>query len=180
MLIYLLLIPVFFANMVYGIVGFGNALLMIPFLAPVIGVREAVIFSNLWGVIPAVLNFIKYREYLDKSYFYRFISLGLPATILGTLLILNIQTDWIKLIFGIFVFIYSTIELVQYYKLRNNDFYEEKKILSSKSPLIYVGGFSYGLLTGLISAAGPINVGFLERTGHYRESLIGNFAAVGQ
>jgi uncharacterized membrane protein YfcA len=31
----------------------------------------------------------------------------------------------------------------------------------------------------LISAAGPLNVAMLEKTGHYRENFIGNFAAIG-
>ena len=53
------------------------------------------------------------------------------------------------------------------------------KILSSNSPVVLLGGFSYGLLTGLISAAGPINVALLEKTGHYKENFIENFAAIG-
>ena len=51
--------------------------------------------------------------------------------------------------------------------------------MNTTSPLIFVGGLSYGLLTGLISAAGPINVALLEKTGHYRESFIENFGAIG-
>ncbi len=42
-----------------------------------------------------------------------------------------------------------------------------------------MGGISYGLLGALISAAGPLNVAMLEKTGHYRENFIGNFAAIG-
>jgi len=95
---------------------------------------------------------------------------------------------WIELIFGIFVLIYSSLKLIQYIKNRsdakcnslsniieNNKEYDIK----SSSPLIIFGGFSYGLLTGLISAAGPINVALLEKTGHYRERFIENFAAIG-
>ena len=51
--------------------------------------------------------------------------------------------------------------------------------INTSSPLIVAGGFSYGLLTALISAVGPLNVVMLEKTGHYRENLIGNFAAIG-
>ena len=35
------------------------------------------------------------------------------------------------------------------------------------------------MLGALISAAGPLNVAMLEKTGHYRENFIGNFAAIG-
>ena len=177
MSICLILIPIFFSSMVYGIIGFGDALVLIPIITPIIGVKAAVILVNLWGTFPALLNFIKYREFLDKGYFLRFLSLGVPATILGTYLIINIRTEWIELIFGIFVFIYSSLKLIQY--IRNQTQINTKNEIKSSSPLIFFGGFSYGLLTGLISAAGPINVALLEKTGHYRENFIENFAAIG-
>jgi uncharacterized membrane protein YfcA len=163
--------------MVYGIVGFGDALILIPIIIPIVGIKNAVILVNLWGTFPALLNFIKYRKFLDRGYFYRFLMLGIPATILGTYLIINLRLEWIELIFGIFVLIYSSLKLVQY--LKNSSDIDIEEELNSTSPLIIVGGFSYGLLSGLISASGPLNVALLEKTGHYRESFICNFAAIG-
>lgn len=177
MIIYLSLIAIFFSSMVYGIIGFGDALLLIPILTPLIGIKDAVILVNIWGTFPAMLNFIKYREYFDRMYVLRFLSLGIPTTIIGTYLIINIRLEWIELIFGIFVLIYSSLKLIQYIKKPDQD--DIKNEISSSSPLIFFGGFSYGLLTGLISAAGPINVALLEKTGHYRENFIENFAAIG-
>ena len=163
--------------MVYGIIGFGDALVLIPIITPIIGIKNAIILVNIWGTIPALLNFIKYRKFLDKGYFFRILSLGIPGTILGTYLIIYIRTEWIELIFGIFVLTYSLLKLIKYFK--NPDNLEVKNELNTTSPLLFVGGFSYGLLTGLISAAGPVNVALLEKTGHYRESFIENFAAIG-
>ncbi|MFX1495076.1 MAG: TSUP family transporter [Promethearchaeota archaeon] len=177
MSIYLILIPIFFSSMVYGIIGFGDALILIPIITPIIGVKTTIILVNLWGTFPALLNFIKYREFLDRGYFLRFLSLGIPATILGTYLIINIQTEWIELIFGIFVFTYSTIKLIQY--IRNPVKDKISNQIDSTSPIIFIGGFSYGLLTGLISAAGPLNVALLDKTGHYKENFIENFGAIG-
>lgn len=163
--------------MVYGIIGFGDALVLIPIITPLIGVRNAVILVNLWGTFPALLNFIKYREFLDKGYFFRFLSLGIPATILGTYLIIILRVEWIELILGIFILIYSSLKLIKYFQ--NPENIEVRNEINTTSPIIVFGGFSYGLLTGLISAAGPINVALLEKTGHYRESFIENFAAIG-
>jgi len=163
--------------MVYGIIGFGDALVLIPIISPIIGIKNAVILVNIWGTFPALLNFIKYRELLDKGYFFRFLSLGIPATILGTYLIISIRTEWIELFLGSFILIYSSLKLIKYFK--NLDTMKVENQLNTTSPLIYFGGFSYGLLTGLISAAGPINVALLEKTGHYRESFIENFGAIG-
>jgi uncharacterized membrane protein YfcA len=163
--------------MVYGIIGFGDALVLIPIITPLIGVKNAVILVNIWGTFPALLNFIKYRRFIDKGYFLRFLSLGIPATILGTYLIINLRVEWIELILGCFILLYSTYKLVKYFG--NPDNIEVKNEINTTSPIIFLGGFSYGLLTGLISAAGPINVALLEKTGHYRESFIENFAAIG-
>ncbi len=177
MIVYLSLIAIFFSSMVYGIIGFGDALVLIPIITPIIGVRNAVILVNIWGTVPALINFIEYRKYLDKGYFFRFLSLGIPATILGTYLIIIIQVEWIELILGCFILTYSSLRLWKYFN--NPNTIEVENQLNTTHPLVFVGGFSYGLLTGLISAAGPINVAVLEKTGHYRESFIENFAAIG-
>lgn len=124
-----------------------------------------------------MLNFVKYRKLLDKGYFIRFLLLGIPATILGTFLFIEIRLELIELMLGIFIFGYSTLKLYQYFKKR--DLIEFENELNTTSPLIIVGGFSYGLLAALISAVGPLNVAMLEKTGHYRESFIENFAAIG-
>jgi len=163
--------------MVYGVIGFGDALVLIPIVAPLIGDKNAIILVNLWGILTALLNFIKYRKLLDKGYFIRFLSLGIPATIFGVFLFIEIRQELIGLILGIFILGYSTLKLYQY--LKKKDDIELKKQLNTTSPLIIAGGFSYGLLASLISAAGPLNVAMLEKTGHYRENFIGNFAAIG-
>lgn len=163
--------------MVYGIIGFGDALLLIPIITPLIEPKNAIILVNLWGILTALLNFIKYRKLLDKAYLLRFLSLGIPATIFGIFLFIGSRPEWIELIFGIFILGYSILKLYQY--LKKTEDIEIKNQINTTSPLILAGGFSYGLLTALISAAGPLNVAMLEKTGHYRENFIGNFAAIG-
>jgi uncharacterized membrane protein YfcA len=177
MIVYLSLIAILFSSMVYGIIGFGDALVLIPIITPFIGVRNAIVLVNIWGTFPALLNFIKYRKYLDKGYFFRFIPIAVPATILGTFMVITVEFEWIELILGLFILGYSSLRLYQYCK--KIDRIELRKHIDTTSPLIFFGGFTYGLLTGLISAAGPINVALLEKTGHYREVFIGNFAAIG-
>ena len=177
MIIYLSLIAVFFSSLVYGIIGFADALILIPIITPIIGIKNSVILVNLWGTITSTVNFIKYRTLLDRNYFVKFLSLGVPATILGTFLIIDLQFEWIELIFGIFLFVYASIKIFKY-------FFQDLSIINSRdlnnsSNLVIFGGFSYGILSGLISAAGPLNVALLEHTGHYKENFIENFAAVG-
>ncbi|MEJ2295677.1 MAG: TSUP family transporter, partial [Candidatus Lokiarchaeota archaeon] len=114
MIIYLSLIAILFSSMVYGIIGFGDALVLIPIITPFIGVRNAIVLVNIWGTFPALLNFIKYRDYLDKGYFFRFVSVAVPATIFATFMIITIELAWIELVLGLFILIYSTLRLYQY------------------------------------------------------------------
>jgi len=177
MIIYLSLIAIFFSSMVYGVIGFGDALILIPIITPLIGIKNAVILVNLWGILTAFLNFIKYLQFLDRGYFFRFISLGIPATIFGTFLFIEIRLEWIELMLGVFIFGYSTLKLI-YYNKKHEEVDLEMQ-LNTTSPLIIAGGFTYGLLSSLICAVGPLNVAMLERTGHVRENFIENFAAIG-
>ncbi len=176
MIIYLSLIAIFFSSMVYGVIGFGDALVLLPIITPLIGIKNAVILVNLWGLLTSFLNFVKYRQFLDRGYFFRFISLGIPATIFGTFLFIEIGLEWIDLMLGIFIFGYSVQKLYHY--VRKSEKVDAIKQLNTTSPLILAGGFTYGLLTSLISAAGPVNVAMLEKTGHYRENFIENFAII--
>jgi uncharacterized protein len=177
MIIYLSLIAVFFSSLVYGMIGFGDALILIPIITPLIGIKNSIILANLWGTITSTVNFIKYRRLLDRNYFVRFLSLGIPATVLGTFLMIDLKFEWIELIFGIFVFVYASIKISKFFFRATPTI--NSRDLNNKSNLIIFGGFSYGILSGLISAAGPLNVAFLEHTGHYKENFIENFAAVG-
>ena len=63
MIVYLSLIAIFFSSMVYGIIGFGDALILIPIITPIIGIKNAVILVNLWGILTAFLNFVRYRKF---------------------------------------------------------------------------------------------------------------------
>ena len=177
MIEYLSLLAIFLSSMVYGIIGFGDALILIPIITPIIGIKNTVILVNLWGILTAFLNFIKYRQFIDRGYFFRFISLGIPATIFGTFLFIEIRLEWIELMLGVFIFGYSILKLINYY--RKHEEVDLERQLNTTSPLIIGGGFTYGLLSSLISAVGPLNVAMLERTGHVRENFIENFAAIG-
>jgi uncharacterized membrane protein YfcA len=176
MLIYLSLFAILMSSMVYGVIGFGDALVLLPIITPLIGIKNAVILVNLWGLLTSFLNFVKYRQFLDRGYFFRFISLGIPATIFGTFLFIEIGLEWIDLMLGIFIFGYSVQKLYHY--VRKSETVDVIKQLNTTAPLILAGGFTYGILTSLISAAGPVNVAMLEKTGHYRENFIENFAII--
>ena len=177
---YIILLAVFISSFIYGLIGFGDALILIPILTLFINIQSVVVLVNFWGVLTSILNLIQYYKFIDKKFFIRGVITGIPGVLLGTLLIVILPLRWIELTLGLFVLVYSTLNIVKYLKKKK---LEENIINKSDdqnlpNSVLIVGGFSYGFFGALIGAAGPINIALLENTGHYREEFIGNFAAI--
>ncbi|MHA1474223.1 MAG: sulfite exporter TauE/SafE family protein [Promethearchaeota archaeon] len=175
-----ILITVFLSSFIYGLIGFGDALILIPILTLFISIQSAVVLVNLWGVVPSLLNLIQYFKFIDKKFFIRGVITGIPGVLVGTLLIVILPLRWIELTLGLFVLFYSTLKIVKYGKKNRPEDNEIVKLVDQNLPnsVLIVGGFSYGFFGALIGAAGPINIALLENTGHHREEFIGNFAAI--
>lgn len=178
----IILLAVFIASFIYGLIGFGDALILIPILTLFISIQSAVVLVNLWGILPSILNLIRYFKFIDKKFFIRGIITGIPGVLVGTLLIVILPLRWIELTLGLFVLVYSALKIVKY---RNKNEKKSDDNIIDKSDehylpnsVLIVGGFSYGFFGALIGASGPINIALLENTGHYREEFIGNFAAI--
>ncbi len=179
MSIYIILIYLFFSSFVYGLIGFGDALILIPLITPFIGIQTAVILTTIWGILPTILNYIHYKDYIDKNFAYKAIISGTPGVIVGTLLITYMKLELIELILGIFIVIYSLTKLVKIKNLQDEAKLKKEINNQISDRILIIGGFSYGFFGGLIGASGPINVALLEGTGHYKENFIGNFAIIG-
>jgi uncharacterized membrane protein YfcA len=69
--------------------GFGDALILIPFLTLIEGVsvQASVVLATYWGILLNVMNVAKYRGFLDKPFLKKTIPIGLAGTIVGSLLI---------------------------------------------------------------------------------------------
>jgi len=176
----IILLTIFISSFIYGLIGFGDALILIPVLTLFISIQSAVVLVNLWGVIPSLLNLIQYFKFIDKKFFIRGVITGIPGVLVGTLLIVILPLRWIELTLGLFVLVYSTLKIFKYGKKNKSedniiDNSDEKNLPNS---ILIVGGFSYGFFGALIGAACPINIALLENTGHHREEFIGNFAAI--
>ena len=155
--------------------GFGDSLTFIPLAGIFLDVRIATVLMGFWSTLLSILNAIKYRSHIDKPFLKKYLSPGIFGVILGAILIVVAPIRWIELFLGLFIVVYLIVKIREIKRERI-----EKPVLVNEIPdgLFYSGAFSYGLLSGLIGAAGPINVALLERTGHERESFIGNFAII--
>ena len=176
----IILLTIFISSFIYGLIGFGDALILIPVLTLFISIQSAVVLVNLWGVIPSLLNLIQYFKFIDKKFFIRGVITGIPGVLVGTLLIVILPLRWIELTLGLFVLVYSTLKIFKYRKKNKpeDNIIDNSDEYHLPNSILVVGGFSYGFFGALIGAAGPINIALLENTGHHREEFIGNFAAI--
>jgi uncharacterized membrane protein YfcA len=172
--IFILLILAF-AMLVGSTLGFGDSLTFIPLAGIFLDVRIATVLMGFWSTLLSILNATKYRSYIDKPFLKKYISPGIFGVILGAILIVVAPIQWIELFLGLFIIVYLIVKIRD---IKREEQEKQEKLTEIPDGLFYTGAFSYGILSGLIGAAGPINVALLERTGHERESFIGNFAII--
>jgi uncharacterized membrane protein YfcA len=176
----LILLFLIFSSFVGGTLGFGDSLILIPLVGLILDTRTAVVLVSFWGILLSCSNAINYRKFFDKQFLKKNLIPGIPGVILGSLLIVTSPLNWINIVLGTFVLAFVGYKFKKIYRSRKADKAKSVAQQSEKTTLpdsvIMIGGFTYAFLGGLIGASGPINVILLERTGHYRESFIGNFA----
>ena len=173
-IIFILLILAF-AMLVDSTLGFGDSLIFIPLAGIFLDVRVATVIMGFWSTLLSILNAIKYQSYIDRPFLKKYLGPGIIGVILGAILIIVAAIRWIELFLGLFIILYLIVKIRE---LKRKDIENSEILKEIPNGLFYTGAFSYGLLSGLIGASGPINVALLERTGHERESFIGNFAII--
>ena len=182
--ILLILLILAFAMIVGSILGFGDSLIFIALTAILLDIRIAIVLASFWSMCLSTFNAINYRHYYDKIFLKKLVIPGIIGIVIGSILLVILPSSrWVEVSLGIFVLIYV---MTKFNKIRKdrimqsenfenlNSLDNDKKEISNA--LFYTGAFSYGFLSGLIGASGPINAVLLERTGHERESFIANFS----
>ena len=181
--ILLILLILAFAMLVGAIFGFADSLIFIALAAIFLDVRIAIVLASFWTIFLSAFNAINYRHYWDKTFIKKHCIPGIIGVIIGSFLLVISTLRWLELSLGIFVMIYV---ITKFNNIRKDHILKTEKTdsfptsnnenIDMSNTLFYTGAFSYGFLSGLIGASGPINVVLLEKTGHERESFIANFS----
>ncbi len=182
--ILLILLILALAMFVGSVTGFGDSLIFIALTTAIfLDIRIAIVLASFWSIFLSTFNAINYRHYYDKIFLKKQVIPGITGIVIGSFLLVISSLRWLEFSLGIFVLIYVMTKLNKIRKdkiLKSENFEEFSNLDNSKKEisnvLFFTGAFSYGFLSGLIGASGPINVALLERTGHERESFIANFS----
>lgn len=133
-----------FAGFIQGLTGFGAALVAIPLLSFIIDVKTAVPLTLLNGIFITTYLALKLRSHLDYKKIFPLIIGAVPGLIAGVVLFRSINSEFIKLLLGLVLILYSSYCLLV-----------RPKAIDPPVVWAYFAGFLTGLITIILSAGGP-------------------------
>lgn len=140
-----IIIPIiFFAFVMFGITGFGSALIAMPLLIPLLGVEVATPLVAMMALVAQVLMLIRFRDSVAFSTVWRLVLASLLAIPIGLTVIRQMDSHMVLLLLGFLVTGYGLYGL-----LRPN-------LPQIKNPnWAFAFGFAGGLLGGAYNTGGP-------------------------
>lgn len=138
----------FLAATISGAAGFGGALVLLPALTSIVGIKAAVPILTIGQIFGNASRVWFGRKELQWKPIIFFLLTALPLTILGSYLFTDIEGKKIKIGIGIFLLL-----LVVYRRTKI-----KKITLGNKGML--VGGGLTGFLSGVAGSAGPLGAAF--------------------
>lgn len=144
----IIFIIAFLAATISGAAGFGGALLLLPILTIVVGVKAAIPILTIGQLFGNASRVWFGRKELKWKPILFFLLSALPLTIFGSYMFTEIDGKYIKIGIGVFL-----ILLVIYRRTST------KKISFSNKTMI-IGGALTGFLSGIAGSAGPLGAAF--------------------
>ena len=141
------------------------ALIMLPLVAWVVGLRSAVPVLTVAMTIGNLSRIWWSRGELDRAVVLRFALGAMPATVLGTAIYAGAPTDWLGRFVGVFL-----IASVPLRRILATDLF---RMRLRYFPVL---GAIVGLVSGLIVTTGPLNTPFFLSYGLRRSAYVGTEA----
>jgi uncharacterized membrane protein YfcA len=149
----LLVLASLVAAVVASTTGFGAAIVLTPFAAMVIDLKQAIVLVAYFVLFVNLFNMLRLRGFIS----YRTVILfGLPSvltTLVGAMLFDRLNVDIISVVFGVVILLFVG------YSFTNTRY----KIPAGGGPLV-LGGALSGITAGLVGMGGPFRSMFLVST----------------
>lgn len=141
-----LMVPsiVLIAAFIQTLSGFGFALMVMPLLTLLLGLRRAAPLVSMAGLTLYTVNLIRHRHALDYSEVLRLVIASIPGIFLGLWALSHIQENVVTAALGVVLIVYAVYELEK----------PESLLLHSNS-WAYPAGFVAGCLGGAYNTPGP-------------------------
>jgi uncharacterized membrane protein YfcA len=134
----------FLGSLVYGITGFGSALVTIPLATHIVPLPFALAMFAVVDLFNAVRVGLENPRNAVKPELYRLVPMMLVGVVLGVTLVVNLPRDASMLALGVFVFLYAVYSLTRRSGVRIAD-----------TRWAYFAGVAGGITGTLFGAGGP-------------------------
>lgn len=151
----------FLGALVFGITGFGAALVTIPLATHVVPLQFALALYVLSDLACAAAVGFEKPKHAVRAEWTRLVPMILVGTVVGATLLVNLPRQAATVALGMFVVLYSL------WSLRRNAF-QGKPVSSGWA---WLAGFAGGITSTVFGAGGPPYVIYLSRRGLTREQL---------
>ncbi len=154
------------AGAVQALTGFGYALLSTPLLSAVIGPRDAVVMSVLYGMLAAVSMSLQFRATIDHPVMWRVCVGRLVGMPFGVVVLASVSRDALRL--GIAVSVLSSTALL----------WRGFRLQRDGGMIDIAAGVVSGALTTSVSTGGPPLVLAMQARGMDPDTFRGTMSAV--
>ncbi len=159
------LLIAFLGSIVAGSIGFGIAIIVVPLSSLVLPIKKAAVIVNIAFAAMNLSNLIIFRKHANWKLIL-IISLGaIPATILGSTLLVYAPTRLLEILLGLIAILYII-----------NDHFNFLKNIKLNNYGIAGGGALYGFFSGIIGTGDIIKAIFLTHIGLRKENFIATMA----
>ena len=163
----LLVLASLVAAVVASTTGFGAAVILTPFAAMVIDLKQAIVLVAYFVLFANLFNMLRLRGLIN----YRMVILfGLPSvvtTMVGAMLFEELDVAVITVVFAIIILLFVV------YSLTNTKF-----TIPNGGGLLLFGGALSGTMAGLVGMGGPFRSIFLTSTAQPKNAYIATSATL--
>lgn len=155
------------AYTVYGLTGFGAAIVAIPLLAQFLPLRVAVPMLLLFDLVAGLLLGLKNRRSIDKPELLRLVPFLLLGMVAGVYLLARAPERWLLAVLGLFAMLYAAWNLLR---------------RPATGPIArgwaVPAGLFGGAFTAMYGTGGPIYASYLARRVSDKDVLRASVAAL--
>ena len=155
------------AYTVYGLTGFGAAIVAIPLLAQFLPLRFAVPMMLLFDLVAGLLLGLKNRRSVDRRELLRLVPYLLVGMVVGVYLLARAPERWLLAVLGLFAVLFASWNLLR----------QQTTTLVAPGWAVPAGLFG-GAFTAMYGTGGPIYASYLARRVTDKDVLRASVAAL--
>ena len=155
------------AYTVYGLTGFGAAIVAIPLLAQFMPLRFAVPMMLLFDLVAGLLLGLKNRRSIDRHELLRLVPYLLVGMVAGVYLLARAPERWLLAVLGLFAVLYASWNLLR-----------KPTTAPVASGWAVPAGLFGGAFTAMYGTGGPIYASYLARRVFDKDVLRASVAAL--